>query len=245
MVIKKDSNAEYHSSTAISASGLKTIAKQSVKYFLEYKFKTTSAMKLGTAVHSLIYEGKDAFEKEFYPEPVDGRTKKGKEIAASGLLTLNNDEFNSLKAIEESFKNHELAQKYLQGEVEVSHYTELNGVPVRVRPDCKGDTWISDIKTTQDNSPSGFSKDVRFWKYHLQAVFYCDVLGYDPANFRFITVRTKSPFNIAVYGLSQEQIEIGRLEYVQALEDWKFYLNTGIALDYKTKNIAKDGALII
>ena len=47
-----ETNEQYHSSDAISASGLKFIAKKSVHHFLNKQFQESPAMKFGTAVHS-------------------------------------------------------------------------------------------------------------------------------------------------------------------------------------------------
>lgn len=249
MIIKKDTNAEYHSSRAISASGLKYIWKESVANFLTRKFSGSAATELGTAIHELLLEP-ELFEQKYYlmPDIGDGRTKEGKAQKAEHAKNANGKmllEKDMIDAIYQNFKQNELAQKYCIGEVEVSHYTEFDGVDVRVRPDCKSANWISDIKTCQDNSPSAFRRDVYKWGYHLQAAFYSDVLGIDPLNFRFIAIRTKYPFNIAVYGLNPDQIEQGRAGYKSALEDWKVYLSTNIALEYKGKEMAKDGAVIL
>jgi len=249
MIIKKDTNAEYHSSSAISASGLKYIWKENVQNFLTRKFKGSAATELGTAIHELILEP-ELFEQKYYlfPNIGDGRTKEGKALKAQHQEKANGKillEKELIDAIYKNYQENELAQKYCIGEVEVSHYTKFDGVDVRVRPDCKGVNWISDIKTCQDNSPRAFRRDVYFWGYHLQAAFYSDVLGIDPLNFRFIAIRTKYPFNIAVYSLNPEQIEQGRSGYKSALEDWKTYLNTNIALGYKGKEMAEDGAIIL
>jgi len=249
MIIKRDTNAEYHSSKAISASGLKYIWKESVANYLTRKFKGSAATELGTAIHELILEP-ELFEQKYYllPDIGDGRTKEGKALKAEHQKKAGNKillDKHIIDAIYENYRENELAQKYCVGEVEVSHYTKFDGVDVRVRPDCKSQNWISDIKTCQDNSPKAFRKDVYFWGYHLQAAFYSDVLGIDPLNFRFIAIRTKYPFNIAVYGLNQDQIEQGRMGYKLALGDWKTYLDTNIALGYKTNETAEDGALIL
>ena len=105
--------------------------------------------------------------------------------------------------------------------------------------------WISDVKTCQDNSPDKFKSDIYKFKYHIQAAFYCDALGVDPAAFRFVAVEVNHPYSIEVYGLSEAMIERGRFEYQKALESWKLYKDTGVALGYESENRNDDGSIVI
>lgn len=249
---KQDTNAEYHSNDSISASGLKMIYKKSVQHYLTAKFTETPAMALGTAVHTIMLEGQKQFDKDYYLMPkYDGRTKKGKEIKAEheklagDRKPIRDTDVDIISGIMSNFKKHPLAQKYCKGTVELSHYGKLDGVPIRVRPDVFGDDWIGDVKTCQDNSPTAFRRDLYKYAYHLQACFYSDVLGFDPANFRFITVETNYPYSVEVYALDDDMIQQGREAYNRALKDWKFYLTTGLAKGYTSAGIADDGALIL
>lgn len=247
-------NTEYHSDPAISASGLKTIFLKSVYHHLYKEQKTTPNMVFGSAVHSYFLEGIESFRKEFYVyEKPDLRTKAGKELKAAmmaeagsrNLITA--DEMETILKIEKNYQANELALKYSKGEIEVSHYGEFQGIPLKVRPDCydKKQGWISDIKTCQDNSPKAFRKDIYKWAYHLQAVVYCIALGIPVQNFRFIAIETVYPYSVQVYCLNEDMIEYGQNAFLKAINDWKFYLETGIELGYNTNASAADGALII
>jgi len=250
---KFDSNDEYHSSNAISASGLKTISKYSVDYFVNEPRRETKAMALGTAVHTVLLEGQKEFERQYYMLPDIGDLRlnvnkaiKKEHLELAGdrkLLTFN--EGQTIKGILENFQKDEVAKQYCTGIVEQSNYGDFNGTPVRVRPDCRGDNWIGDLKTCQDSSPSAFRKDLYYWGYNIQATFYCDALGIDPANFAFVAVSTKAPYKIGVYAMNEIQIERGRKAYQNALKDWEFYLETGIALGYTTEETTEDGRLIL
>lgn len=255
MKIKKDSNENYHSRPEISASGLKTIHKKSVYHFLNQRPFSSDSLALGTAVHEAILEPKE-FDKKYaivdYIPRGEGYMKKRKEQQedhkGKELLYISNDKEqpgNIILNIKRQFMDNDLAIFYTKGDIELSHYGMHNGVPVRVRPDVKGDGWISDIKTCQDNSPRAFLRDIYNYGYHLQAAFYSDALGFDPKRFRFIAIETKHPFSVVVYGLSDEMIDKGRLAYQNALEEWNEYLQTGIANGYGTSEMAKDGSLIL
>jgi len=76
--ILKDSNTDYHSNKSISASGLKEISSTSVTDYLNKKFKTSLALELGSAIHTIILEP-ELFDTEFHIMPnIDLRTKAGK-----------------------------------------------------------------------------------------------------------------------------------------------------------------------
>lgn len=244
MITKIESNETYHSTDAISSSGLKSIWKNSnsVKQFLNEKYTPSKAFEIGTAIHTLCLEGREKYNEENYviSEKIDRRTKAGKAAMEHHQKTALNrtiidaaDHF----MIEELFKNfnrNKKAVKYCQGTVELSHYSEMNGVPIKVRPDCinveKG--FISDIKTTQSANPKDFKREIYKYGYHLQAAFYCDALGVPVENFRFIAMQKTYPFTVEVYALSDETIQRGRDAYLTALGHWKEYLETGIPSNY-------------
>lgn len=248
-----DTNEDYHSSPGISASGLKAIFKKSVYHFLNQKPFESSAMALGTAVHCAMLEP-ELYYKDFHVMPkIDRRTKAGKEQfameqeKAEGKSLVAFDDHQKITAILNNFRNHDLAQKYCKGEIELSHYLEHEGLKVRVRPDClnRVENFISDVKTCQDNAPIAFKRDVYKYGYHLQCAFYSDMLGIPAENFRFIAVETNYPFSVEVYGLSEEMIDQGRKGWKRAFGDWKIYKQTGIVSGYNWNEFSEDGSLIL
>ncbi len=251
MKIQFDSNEKYHSSPGISASGLKAIHKKSVYHFLNQKPFESSAMALGTAVHCAMLEP-ELYYKDFHVMPkIDRRTKAGKEQfeieqkKSEGKKLVAFDDHQKITKILDNFRNHDLAQKYCKGEIELSHYSKLEGLDVRVRPDClnRVEGFISDVKTCQDNAPIAFRRDVYKYGYHLQAAFYMDICGVD--SFKFIAVETNYPFSVEVYTLSDEMIEQGRKAYKRAFDDWKIYCDTGIVSGYIWNEFGEDGSLIL
>lgn len=251
MKVTKDSNDIYHSHDSISASGLKTIHKKSVYHLINQKFKETPAMALGTAVHQAILEPHDFHDIYHVIEKIDKRTKAGKEEyqkqidLAKGKIIIEDDIHEIIKSILGDFRQNDLAQKYCKGEIELSHYTQYEGIDVRVRPDVINHVsdFISDVKTCQDNSPQAFKRDVYNWGYHLQAAFYMDMCGIN--NFRFIACTTKYPYTVEVYTLDEKDIEFGRMAYKNAFRQWKKYLETGVVSRYDWHNIHEDGSYIL
>ena len=253
METKFDTNEVYHSTPGISASGLKTIYKKSVYHFLNQKPFESSAMALGSAVHCAMLEP-ELYYKNYHVMPnIDRRTKVGKETfeieqkKAEGKILLNQEDHEKITKILENFRNHDLAQKYCKGEIELSHYKKHENIDVRIRPDVLNriENFISDVKTCQDNSPSAFKRDVYKYGYHLQCAFYSDMLGIPAENFRFIAVETNYPFSVEVYGLSDEMINQGRNGWKRAFNDWKIYVETGIVSGYIWNDFNDDGSLIL
>jgi hypothetical protein len=237
---KDETNEVYHSSDIISASGLKTIYehKGDINQYLELKkipYEPNINFIIGNAIHTLCLEGRPEFDKNYLSitEKFDGRTKEGrttmanyKEMAKKRHL-FNYAEHEIIENIYSNFRANKQAVDYCTGTVELSHYSKLNGVDVKVRPDCKNEKkkFISDIKTCASAKDDNIKKDIKWLNYDLQAVFYCDVLGYPPENFRFIFMQKKPPYFIEVVGLSEQSIESGRDKYLACLNQWGVYKN--------------------
>jgi hypothetical protein len=255
MIKKIESNDAYHSDKTISASGLKTIFNKSVYHHINRKkFNKKPSTTFGSAVHSYCLEGESQFYKEFavWDKPKGGSKAVKQEIAEKLMDIGSRDiitssEFENIKKIYENILADDRIKPYIFGEVEASHYSEIDGVPIKCRPDCMNlaEGWISDIKTCRDNSPKKFKWDILGWGYHLQAVCYCKIMGIPVENFRFIAIENVYPFSAELYSLSPEMIEQGEVAFEKALNDWKFYLDTGILTKHNTKNTSEDGGLII
>jgi len=204
-------------------------------------------------IHTAVLEPEKLADEYYVMPSVDRRTKVGKEHYALHLENskgkiLIDDSMEEVKdKIVENFLANQDAVKYTKGVIELSHYTELMGVPVKVRPDCfnKDLGFISDPKTCQDNSPKAFKRDVFKYGYHLQAAFYSDALGVDPKDFVFIAIETNHPYSVQCYSLSDEMIEFGREDYQSALLKWKKYLDTNIVTAYDGYETNDKGIIIL
>ena len=243
-----DSNEEYHAHNSISASGLKKIVELqgSVKEYLAQTYKSKKAFEFGNAIHALLLEGRKKYEEDFYelPELGDMRTKANKDLKAqlmekaNGRSALDYKDVQVIREIERQFYANPLAVESCKGDIELSHYTEFEGVPVRVRPDCLNakELFISDVKSTR--SVFKFKKDVYDYNYHVQAAFYCTILGYPIENFRFVAVKNTmendNPLHpelmVRVVKLNDQMIERGFELMRWAFDRWKHYVETGEAL---------------
>ena len=245
-----ESNESYHSSDEyVGSSTLKTIHKKSVYHAVNrIKTEPTPSMILGSAIHANILEP-ETFDNEFLvTEKLDLRynvdKEKKKVYEASGKILLSPKDAEVIEYVSGSVLSNPFAAKYIDGEIELSHYTEFMGVKVKVRPDVKGVDFIADIKTCQDNSPRAFRSDVFKYGYHIQAAFYCMVLGYPVESFKFIAVETNFPYTTEVYSLSEELCEMGIQDMMNALDKWKEYKNTGEIKVYDLPRL-DDGSILI
>lgn len=257
-----DTNAEYHAHNSISASGLKAIVelKGSVREYLAQTYKHNPAYHFGNAIHTLLLEGRKKYEAEYYELPEIGQLRKTEtttteEAAANrklkeqlltkagNKLVIDFKDVQTIREIERQFYAKPIAVASCKGEAELSHYAEFGGIPVRVRPDCVNyeENWISDVKSSKD--VINFKKDVYNYNYHVQAAFYCSVLGIPIENFRFIAVKNNMQYDnpehpetmVRVVKLDQKEIDKGFELMYWAFDRWKHYVNTGVALGVDTK----------
>lgn len=231
-------NNEYHSRAEISKSDLDLLAKSpyllKLKKDGKYQSEATPSQILGSAVHKLVLE-KDDFINEFAIEPnCDKRTKDGKaefekfQSENQGKTILKADIFETAKIISECVLNMQSTANFLKyGKAEQSYFGEIDGVKVKCRPDFYNEKLglIIDLKTTSDASPSGFSKSIANFNYHIQTAFYSDImrsLDKKVNKFLFIAVETKEPFLVGFYELDLVAIDKGREKYKELLNLWKW-----------------------
>ena len=226
--IKTMTNEEYHSREEISCSQVKTILKCPYDFLARVKTEPSKSMDFGSCVHKLVLEPED-FDKEFAVAPdLDKRTKVGKELYEmfatknEGKTILSVEEFDRAKWCSQIAL--EMAGKFFKnGKAEQSYFSELDGVPVRCRPDYYIEELglIVDVKTSADSEKNAFSKSCANFGYHIQNAFYIDTmksLGMKAEKFMFVVIETKYPFKIGLYVLDEASVELGRSQYKKALE---------------------------
>ena len=230
-------NEEYHAHPALSKSGLDRMAISPAHYqaWLTEPRIETPAMKFGTAAHCCILEP-DRFLVEYERLPnIDRRTKAGKEtyaeLESTGKILLSADDWIAIHKMHESVMNHPAARELLsEGIAETSHFSTIDGVAVKCRPDWLNKPIVADLKTTQDASLSGFSKSIANYRYAVQAAFYSDILaslGHDVVAFLFIAVEKTAPYAVGVYELDDMSLEIGREQYQRDLDTYRRCVESG------------------
>lgn len=241
----KMSDRAYFALDALNCSGLKDFAKS--PYHFWYKHlnpdrapeEPSKALRLGSAVHVRTLEGLKAFD-EAYARAVkfDRRTTAGKEgyaafeAANKDKTILDPDEWEEVVNISSAVLKSELASSLVEGrngyseEVIQCLHPEA-GILMKAKMDriqtIGGETWIVDLKTTRDASPSDFMKSCANFKYHWQAAFYMDVLSWSgdfgqPVGFAFVVVEKQPPYGVSVFQASEQFLQIGRDQYREAMD---------------------------
>lgn len=243
------SNAEYHSTPAISKSDLDLIAKSPMHYKLskENKPDQTAAMLLGSVTHKLVLEPEKFADEYIIAPEVNRRTKEGKAkweefINEAGDLTvIDTETYEQAKAVAAAVKNHPVAAKLLQnGRAERSYFWKNGDIECKCRPDYLRDDIRTaiDFKTTQCSSPDEFTKSAYNYRYHVQAAWYMDGLkacGLAIDNFIFIAAETKPPYPVVVYVADEHMLKLGRMEAADNLETYRKCLTSGEWYGYEEK----------
>lgn len=221
---------EYHSLPHVSKSQLDLIAKAPAKlraYLDGDKPSPTPAMLLGTAFHAAVLEP----EKLVCAPAFDRRTKLGKEAAAEfesehagrDVVIVDPSVHATATAMRASVLAHQVARRMLDdGLAERSLFSELQGVPVKCRPDFYRpiSNLFVDLKSTDDASPDGFARSCAKYRYHVQAAFYMDVAEaayIDVRSFVFVACEKAPPYLCACYVLDASDVERGRDAYQRDL----------------------------
>lgn len=231
------SQAEYRRGSGISKSFLDLVRRSPAhaKAYLDRTEPTepTKAQVLGTAFHTMVLEPRKFGLEYVVSQKFDRRTKEGKEAAQRfelenvGRTVIDEDDWEQLLAMRDALFRQGSSQRLLSLEnpkVEHSLYwtDPATGQQLRARPDVwmPDAALIVDLKTTDDASPEEFARSVATYRYHVQAAYYCDIaeqLTRQQQDFVFLVVEKKAPYNVCVYTLAPQDIELGRAEYMQDL----------------------------
>ena len=222
-------NAQYHKDPAISASMLKVMAKHGPKsYWNSFhnpdrpERKTTPALLLGSLTHAAILEPDD-LENQFGPCP-NKKLKAGREEAErlkeKGITPVQEDQWELAMAMRDSVYGDKEAKALLsKGVAEKSWWSvdESTSLDIKARSDWFTGTTIVDLKTSQGGvDPKEFAKTVANFQYHIQAAHYLEVTGAD--RFIFLVVQKQWPFDVGLYELDNDSIDLGLKERRKALD---------------------------
>lgn len=142
----------------------------------------------------------------------------------AGKTILKRDDYNKMSAMRDAVMSKKRIAELLAGGVtEISITTEIDGIPVKIRPDLiTKNGGIIDYKTTRDCSPDRFINDAFKSGYFAKMAFQCDVFtaayGRAPAFVALLPQDKDDGYETAVHEcyllvLTAEQLEIGRIQY--------------------------------
>lgn len=196
----------YKSWDAVNKSLLDHIVERSplhCRYHMEHPEPETAAMKLGTALHTLVLDGKDSYEAAYaIATRCAGRLAKGGQCRNSGIIEhkgsffcgthapdnaessgktiLTKEQDVYVRSMRQAVLDDTDARKFIgsQGENELSIVWRDadTGLTCKARIDMLRPTWdsIGDLKTTANAQEDAFSKSLGDYGYGRQAAFYLD-----------------------------------------------------------------------
>lgn len=213
-------------------SSLKNMGKSPAHYLeaLQTPFESTAAMKLGTAIHSMVLGGSPVIGFE------GGRRGKAWEAFESdhpGMIILTTDEHERAIACRDSIAADPNAMRVLEGNYEQVVNWEHGGRACVSTLDVHNPgKWITELKTTISAKPSKFLYQARNLNYDSQLAFYTEAVGGGIPEHFIVAVETAAPFPVTVFRVMPSTIELGRalwhswferLRVCEESDDWPAY----------------------
>jgi hypothetical protein len=218
--------ADYRSIEAVNWSTLKHMDTSPLHYQQSLAgFDDKAEFALGRATHTMILEP-DLFALE-YAVYADGdrRGKKWETFkeANAGRTIIKVDEYEDACAMRDAILRHPVARRLIEGGAseKVIQWTDAaTGIQCKARLD-KITTAIVDVKSAASVDARAFGNAAGKYGYHTQGAFYHDgwktVTG-DDLPVKLIAVEKKKPFDVVVYALGEDDLEIGTDTYRKLLE---------------------------
>jgi len=201
----------------------------------------SAAYWMGRAVHSLVCEGRSAFDREFLISdgPVNPKTgevfgkltKAYKEWAAAQTLTpVSTTDFGFMTKLQAAVYLHPIATRLLQdGWAEGTVRTEYRGEPVQIRIDYFNPNFIDemtgekgaicDLKTCE--TLDFFESDARRYGYLHQLAFYREVLrlacGTEYPVY-IVAVEKRAPYRVGVWKLAGSALDEAKAANERAID---------------------------
>jgi exodeoxyribonuclease VIII len=228
---------EYHSNKALGSTDLKNLLRGPAFYKQgRESSEQTSAMMIGSALHSFILEPAK-FDENYYFLPSFGRTKAEQAAKEQLVNSFSNickepipesqlTEAEAIK-IRNAVMAHPQSWLLKNAVIEQPIFWNAEGIELKCKPDALveldgGQGFICiDLKTTQDASEWGFNSSVSKFGYHIQAAHYINgIKSLFPdalVAFWFLCVEKKVPYGVGLYQLDSTYIDIGNEEIKRAV----------------------------
>lgn len=240
------SEAEYHApKDELSSTGAKLLLESPAKFkhqVIDGNRVHRDAYDLGTAVHTKVL-GVGLAAVTCPPELLASNgamsTKEARawkaEQQAEGRPVVSLSELEAIDAMAESVLAHPTARMLFEreGHAEVSVFDEYLGVKRRGRFDYLPDEGniAVDLKTTLDASKHGFASSAAKFKYHVQRAHYLDILRRSTGRemgMLFVVVEKSAPYLTGVRKLSEQFVDMGETEALEAVDVYKRCMDTGV-----------------
>ena len=235
------SNEEYHATTAISASFLKSWILYS-PFHANYGQSDISKLiaDIGTATHS---EALESEKNNVVLSTEKSRATKAfkehyEECKKQGKVLLPEKDYNMVKGLVHGVEvkdklvggllNDPACARLLKQKDRVCEASLFakhgTGLLLKARPDIysKKLKAMGDAKTTQDASPMGFGREIFKRGYHIQAAHYlmvAEACGWEVEHWGFLAVSKTHPYPAHYHALSDASLAYGKMLVNRALID--------------------------
>lgn len=238
--------SDYKKIRAVRNSGLGTLLQRSPAHYLHELRQpetTTPALTFGSYFHSLVLTPylceRDYFVLDENQRPFpdqDYRTKANQdwktlqliEANARGQEVISLEDHQRALGMKAAIRRSALANEVTNSvgvHERLVEWTDIDtGILCKARIDkTRNADEIVDLKTCRDASKRAVIRSIIDYGYHRQAAFYMN--GSLAKSFKFVFVESSEPYGVAVYDLSEEFLELGRvsvrsaLRHIQILRD--------------------------
>lgn len=241
---------------AVNSSALKNILKSPLAFYESFTGQgkePTKRMKWGQIIHLATLEGSE-FKRRYVVMPeFESRTANGeisdskntkyyknqvadwKKTLAHDAVILTEEEREKVFKTIQSVLNHKTASNLLKKGMpeQVGYWVDKKtGINCRMQADfiSLDANILLDIKTTTNCEWDYFRRSVEGFKYPFQLAMYASgiehITGKFPQYLLWLVIDSEAPFEVRVYELSPQYIEIGMYEYRLALTKLKECIET-------------------
>ena len=252
----------YHEVPGISSSKIRRFGQSQLHAF-EEENETTPAMKFGTAAHSLIVEGEEAFVNNVVcltGSPYTNANKElKKEYEGRGLTVITAQEKDTLYSMKEALipegikhlsadegeypsmfnSPFERAIFWWEQDLLLKVKSDVLRYPVNM-PHKSNSIILVDYKTTADCSVKGFTSSIRKYQYDLQAAWYkrgFEKAGFNVVDFIFVAQEKKKPFASKIFRMGQTDMDSGWQRMGSLLTEYNAVLNGKETTIYNSPSI--------
>lgn len=193
----------YHADPGIGSTDIRRLARDPVSYWyqswmnaegrddfdIDDEDKSTPSQAKGTALHVLLFYGRERFDKTYMCGPRQKGMTSGEKSASTqkanakaaetGRIALKFKDFCWIGVADALIRrNPDLAECFRHGESEVSFIFEKDGIRRKVRWDYLKVLGNGDLKSCANKFKKSFDiacrDDITNYQYHEQATYYMD-----------------------------------------------------------------------
>ena len=222
---------QYHAIDAASQSYLKLLAAGDSPFEVRHQMlnprPSTPATRLGTALHSLMFDDPATFAAKVVLCPPFNKHKPSEReayaefVAAHTELTIIDTvaQWDLVHAMAAALHEHPFCRTYLplitQRELTLIGRHPEHGLPMKARLDAvvESESMILDVKSTLSVNPYFREREVRKRGYLHQGAFYADHArdhGIDARHYCLLWVKNKPPHEVVPARLTDTTLAIGR-----------------------------------